>query len=156
MKKLFILYDANCRFCVRCCHWLQEQPAYLELVFIPARSAEAECRFPGLEKFSTANELIVVSDDGAVYQRPNAFIMCLYALVDFREWSLRLARPSLLPFARQMFDFISNNRLAFSKWFRSSADEDIANSLAKYPPLLCGNENMSCLIAAKQKALGIG
>src|SRR5687767_1155147 len=114
MNKLYVLYDANCNFCRRCRHWLEEQPAYLELNFIPSRSAEAQCRFPGIEKYEVGNELVVVGEDGAVYAGPNAFIMCLYALVDFREWSLRLARPALLPFARQMFDFISNNRVAFS------------------------------------------
>jgi len=154
MNKLFVLYDPDCHFCRRCRTWLEEQPAYLELDFVPVRSEEAQCRFPGIEKYAADNELIVVGEDGAVYQGPNAFIMCLYALVDFREWSLRLARPALLPFARQMFDFISNHRLVFSKWFRHSTDDEIARALVKHPPPLCGNENMSCLAAAKRNASG--
>jgi len=152
MQKLFILYDANCQFCLRCRSWLENQPAYLELKFIPARSPEAHGRFPGIEKYESSNELIVVSEDGAVYQGPAAFIMCLYALVDFREWSLRLSGPLLLPFARQMFEFISGNRLAVSKWLRKSSDDEIALSLERCPPPPCGNANMSCLLAAKQNA----
>lgn len=151
MQKLFILYDANCRFCCRCRRWLENQSAYYELKFIEARSPEAGCRFPGIEKFETSNELTVVSEDGAVYQGPPAFIMCLYALLDYREWSLRLSNPLLLPFARQMFDFISNNRVTFSKWLRKS-DDEIARSLQSHPPPLCGNENILCLIAAKRKS----
>lgn len=153
MKKLFILYDANCLFCRRCRLWLEEQPAYFEVIFVVAGSTEAQCRFPGIEKLGAANALTVISDDGAVYQGPSAFIMCLYALVDFREWSLRLSRPVLLPFARQMFEIISNNRVGFSKWFRASTDEAMMGALAKTPPPLCGNENMSCLKAPRENAL---
>jgi predicted DCC family thiol-disulfide oxidoreductase YuxK len=153
MRKLFVLYDTNCQFCCRCRNWLENQSAFLELRFIPARSPEAHCRFPGIEKYETSNELIAVGDDGAVYQGPSAFIMCLYALVDFREWSLRLSSPLLLPFARQMFEIISNNRVAFSKWLRRSNDDVIARSLQRCPPSPCGNANRSCLIAAKRKAV---
>ena len=153
MQKLFVLYDANCQFCRRCRSWLETQPAFLELKFIPARSSEAHCQLPGIEKYEPSNELIVVSEDGAVYQGPTAFIMCLYALVDFREWSTRLSSPLLLPFARQMFEIVSNNRVAFSKWLRKSNDAEIARSLEHCPPPLCGNANMPCLLAAKQKAV---
>lgn len=151
MQKLFILYDANCRFCCRCRRWMEDQPAYFELRFIPARSPEAECRFPGIEAYESSNDLIVVSEEGAVYQGPPAFIMCLYALVEFREWSLRLSTPLLLPFARQMFEFVSNNRVAFSKWLHKASDDEIARELQHRPPPLCGNDNMSCLLAAKRK-----
>ena len=153
MKKLFILYDADCHFCCRCRHWLEEQPAYLEVVFIVGGSEETHVRFPGIDKYEATNELTVISDDGAVYQGPSAFIMCLYALVDFREWSLRLSRPVLLPFARQMFEIISHNRVGFSKWFRASTDEDMMRALEKSPPPLCGNGNVSCLKTARQNAL---
>jgi hypothetical protein len=78
--------------------------------------------------------------------------MCLYALVEFREWSLRLSSPLLLPFARQMFEFVSDNRAAFSKWLRKTSDDEIARELQHRPPPLCGNRHLSCLPAAKQKA----
>ncbi len=151
--QLSVLYDADCQFCLRCRSWLEIQPAYFEFRFIPARSSEAHRQLPGIEKYESSNELIVVSEDGAVYQGPAAFIMCLYALVDFREWSLRLSRPLLLPFARQMFELVSNHRIAVSRWLRRSNDVEIAHSLERSPPPRCGNENMSCLLVAKQKAL---
>ena len=153
MEKLFVLYDVNCHFCRRCRNWLEAQPAFLELNFIPARSAEARCRFPGIEAYEAANELMVISDEGAVYQGPNAFIMCLYALVDFREWSVRLSRPALLPFARQMFEIISNNRAGFSKWLRATTDDEMSRALAVSPPPRCENGNMSCLKTARPDAL---
>ena len=48
-------------------------------------------------------ELVVVDDSGGVYRNGSAWIMCLYALREYREWSLRLATPALFPLARQAF-----------------------------------------------------
>ncbi len=129
------------------------QPAYFELFFLPTGSPEARSRLPGIQSYEGSNELITVTEEGAVYQGPTAFIMCLYALVEYREWSLRLATPALLPFARNMFEMISNNRMQFSKWLNKNSDEEMARSLERYPPPVCGGENMACLQAAKQRAI---
>jgi predicted DCC family thiol-disulfide oxidoreductase YuxK len=152
MKKLFVLYDSDCAFCRECRRWLEAQPAYFELCFLPARSAEAECRIPGIQTFVATNELIVVGDDGAVYQGSHAFILCLYALVEFREWSLRLARPALLPFARQFFDFICHHRGTFSQWMRNNSDAELASSLRGRPAPECGNETLNCIAAVRTKS----
>lgn len=153
MNKLYVLYDANCAFCCRCRQWLTNQPAYLEFDFIPARSAEAACRFPGVEQFGVLDELTVIGDDGAVYQGPNAFIMCLYALTEYRAWSLQLARPALLPFARNAFDFITHIRTAFSKWLKRASEEELAQALGSIPPAHCGSRTLACLKSAKDSAL---
>ena len=153
MQNLYVLYDANCSFCRRCRQWLTEQPAYLELHFIPAGSAEAGCRFPGLERIGASGPFTVIGDDGAVYQGPNAFIMCLYALTEFRAWSLQLAQPALLPFARTAFDLITHNRTAFSKWLRRATNEELAEALGKIPPPVCDNPTFACLLSARRNAL---
>jgi predicted DCC family thiol-disulfide oxidoreductase YuxK len=124
MQKLFVLYDMNCDFCRRCRRWMEEEPAFLPVQFVAAQSDDARRLLPDWEKYKVTNELTVLGDDGALYQGPHAFIMCLYALVEFRELSLRLASPTLLPFARQIFHFVSNNRVAISKWLRSSSDHN--------------------------------
>ena len=58
----------------------------------------------------------MVSDEGHIYRDSSAWIMCLYALEDYREWSLRLASPALRPFARQAFAFVSKHRSSISQW----------------------------------------
>ena len=103
MKKLYVLYDAECGICQRCRVWLIRQRAYFELHFIPLQSSEVAWRFPGLKEWPELDlreKLVVIGDEGAVYQGQSAWIMCLYALRDYREWSLRLADPALLPLAR--------------------------------------------------------
>lgn len=153
MNTLYVLYDANCAFCRRCRQWLTEQPAYLELRFIPAGSDEVACRFPGLERFGPPGELTLIGDDGAVYQGPDAFIMCLYALTEFRAWSMRLAQPALRPLARTAFDFITHNRSAFLKWLRRATEDELAQALRSIPPPLCENRTLACLKSAKGNAL---
>ncbi|HWB61444.1 MAG TPA: DUF393 domain-containing protein [Chthoniobacteraceae bacterium] len=117
MKALYILYDAQCALCRRCRAWLESQPAFVELRFVAFQSGETERRFPGIGRLNPGDQLLVVSEDGLVYKGPHAWIMCLYALREYREWSQRLASPALLPFARRVCELVSANRLSISRLF---------------------------------------
>src|SRR5918993_4434648 len=116
MKSLFVLYDDACGFCQRCREWLSRQPAFVELRFVRMRSAEAARRFPDLKQQGFGGDLVVISDEGAAYRGPSAYIMCLFALKEYREWAQRLAHPALLPLARQVFDFLTRHRGRISRW----------------------------------------
>ena len=141
MNRLFVLYDRECALCRRCCLWLHRQPALLELEFIPLQSPNLAQRFPGIEAINLTDKLVVVSDDGAVYIGEHAWVMCLYALRDHREWSLRLAQPALLPYARRICEIVSRNRLALSRAFLFQPAEKVARLLeAMPPPLDCTEE----------------
>jgi predicted DCC family thiol-disulfide oxidoreductase YuxK len=109
--------------------WLARQPAFVELTFVPAGSEPAEQLFPGLSRPGVPEELVVVSDDGAVYRDSHAWIMCLYALQDYREWSFRLAQPALLPLARQAFALFSRNRGRISRWLQLASETETAETL---------------------------
>ena len=130
MKKLIVLYDYNCGLCQRARRWLESEPKFIALEFIPAGSDHARHRFPTLA--ATVEELVVVADDGGVYKGDRAWIMCLYALTEYREWALRLATPRLLPLARSAFQLISENRIALSRLFRLYNDDGVAAELARY------------------------
>lgn len=122
MKRLTVLYDASCGFCLRCCDWLRRQPQLVPLVFVPARSVEARSLFPGL-RAGEADELVVVNAGGGVYRGERAFIMCLYALVEYRAWSYRFAEPALRPLARRAFEWLSHNHKDLSRMLALSAQE---------------------------------
>ncbi|HLG42725.1 MAG TPA: DCC1-like thiol-disulfide oxidoreductase family protein, partial [Planctomycetota bacterium] len=98
MRKLTVLYDASCGFCTQCRWWMEKQPAFLELEFVPAAATDARRRFPSLS--TGLEELVAVDDEGGVYRGARAFVICLYALREYRELSMRLGSPVLLPFAR--------------------------------------------------------
>jgi len=114
MKRLYVFYDGECGLCRRCREWLMRQPAYLELIFHPFQSDEAKKLCPNLPRFQPDQQLILLSDEGGIYQGENAWLMCLYALRDYRAWSLRLAAPALKPLAQRICMLVSHNRLSIS------------------------------------------
>lgn len=104
MKKLHVLYDAQSEFALRCYAWLSAQSSFLLFEFVPFQAPELIARFPGVEKFRANEPMLVVSDEGAVYAGPNAFLICLHALSDYQEWAIRLSAPALLPLAHRAFE----------------------------------------------------
>ena len=71
----------------------------------------------------------MVDDHGGVYREGHAWIMCLYALAEYRELSLRLASPALLPLARKAFSFLSKRRGAVSELLGMNSDRQIAQHI---------------------------
>ena len=134
MNKLTVLYDFDCGLCRRARRWLEAQPKFLALEFIPTGSDHARFRFPTLPCVSsnTVDELTVVDDQGGVYRGDRDWIMCLYALAEYREWALRLATPKLLPLARTAFQLVSENRIRISKLFHLYTDDGVAAELGRY------------------------
>ena len=130
MQTLYVLYDERCAICKRLKEWLLVQRSWIGLSMIPAGSARAKGMFPALDKIAGTNDLVVISDAGEVYLNNHAWIMCLYALEEYRDWALRLASPLLLPLARQAFETLSRNRQAISRWLSSrSSEQEIAAEL---------------------------
>lgn len=109
--------------CRRCRWWLQAQPAYVRLSFLPLNSPEVGLRFPGLERLHPEREIVVISDAGEVWQGGSAWIMCLWALREYREWAQRLAHPALLPLARRTCTLISENRHRLSRWLAKAGSD---------------------------------
>ncbi|HJQ69010.1 MAG TPA: DUF393 domain-containing protein [Blastocatellia bacterium] len=110
MRQLTVLYDPQCGLCRRAQGWLSVQPKYVELAFVPVNSEQARSRYPKLNHAMTAKDVTVISDEGAVYWGAKAWLMCLWALRNYREWSFRLSSPELLPTARRVVSMISQNR----------------------------------------------
>lgn len=116
---LTVLYDPDCPLCVRCWKWFDAQPKLLPVSFVPQGTTEAGDRFPDLHvgPNQSVEELIVVSRDGKVYRNDSAWIMCLYALREYRALAFRLSRPALRPLARRAYHVVSHNRRWLSRWF---------------------------------------
>jgi predicted DCC family thiol-disulfide oxidoreductase YuxK len=127
MQKLYVLYDASCGVCVRARRWMDRQPALVALEFVPAGSLAARMLFPALS--GTSEELTVVSDEGDVWRGTAAWLMCLWGLAEFREWSHRMSSPALAPFARQALELLSKNRKRLSAWLRLMPEEAVAERL---------------------------
>lgn len=137
MQRLYLLYDARCELCCRLQQWLHDQEKWLELKLLPAGSEQARKMFPGLEKIVSEQDLVAISDEGEVYLNDRAWIMGLYALVEYRQWAWRLAHPLLMPLARQAFEALSRNRHAISRWLNRGTPETIAGELRRISLAAC-------------------
>ncbi|MEV4638699.1 DCC1-like thiol-disulfide oxidoreductase family protein [Actinoplanes sp. NPDC049548] len=98
---LTVLFDAGCPICRAAHRWLENRAQLVPLVFVPAGSAEARTRFPGLDHAATLRDITVIADNGLVYVSDGAWLACLWALADYRGMAERLSTPALLPAARR-------------------------------------------------------
>ncbi|MEU0025262.1 DCC1-like thiol-disulfide oxidoreductase family protein [Streptomyces sp. NPDC006335] len=109
VRRLTVLYDAECSLCAFLRDWLVRQPQLVPLEMVPAGSEEARRRYPGLDHRATLDEITVVGDSGQVYRSAAAWIVTLWALREHRGLAHRLSTPSGARFARGAV-------LAAAKW----------------------------------------
>ena len=128
MQRLYVLYDPRCELCCRLKDWILVQRSWLEIAILEAGSGMARQLFPGLEQIASKEDLAVISNEGAVYLNNSAWIMVLYAMVDYRDWASRLTHPLLMPLARQAFAALSKNRHMISRWL-ACGDQALAGEL---------------------------
>src|SRR5262245_33306293 len=133
MKTLYVLYDAHCGLCTEVKDWLATEPAFVNLRVLASSSDEAHEKFPSLP----SGELAVVSDAGDVWLGDNAFIVCLWALRRYREWSHKLTSPLLRPLARRAFESVSRNRQNISHLLRLKSESELKRRLEEVTPSTC-------------------
>lgn len=134
MRCLTVIYDPECGLCSRIGRWLRTEPRWIPLRILSVDQAKQV--YPALMA-QVAGELVAVSDQGAVYLGDHAWLTCLHALKRYRVLARRLARPPLLPLARQAFKFVSSNRYRFSKWFELLSDSEIEAELRQIQAPRC-------------------
>lgn len=132
--RLYVLYDSRCGICSRVRSWVASQRQSVPLVFIAAGSEYARKMFPELDHAATPRELVVVNESGDVYLDDAAWIVCLWALTDYRMWSFRFARGPLRPLARAAWDFLSANRNELARMLSLQSDDDVATRLRERDP----------------------
>ncbi|MGW4819887.1 thiol-disulfide oxidoreductase DCC family protein [Streptomyces sp. NPDC004227] len=109
VRRLTVLYDAECALCSFVRDWLAGQPQLVPLELLPAGSEQAGRRFPGLDHGATLDEVTVVGDSGQVYRGAAAWIVVLWALREHRPLAHRLSTPAGARLARGAV-------LAAAKW----------------------------------------
>ena len=100
MTSLVVYYDSRCGLCQAMREWIGRQRQLVPV----------ECR----PKSQEMEELVVVADTGEVWAGNTGWLMVLWALVEYRDLSYRLADPLLLPTARTFFARVSKYRGAIS------------------------------------------
>lgn len=131
MNHLTIFYDSKCGLCSRFKSWLEKEPAYVELLFHPYDSLEAERILPGIERYDPEKELLVLADNGDLYRGADSWIMCLWATRNHRLQAARLAQPGIKPLVKRICVVVSSGRHNLSALLHLSADADLASDIAK-------------------------
>lgn len=131
MEKLYVLYDPKCELCCRLKNWILVQRSWIGIAVVEQGSEKAKRLFPDLDRIAGKEDLAVISDEGAVYLNDRAWIMVMYAMLEYREWAERLTHPLLMPLARQAFAALSKNRHWLSKMLSAENEEAIAGELRK-------------------------
>ncbi|MFP6877906.1 MAG: DUF393 domain-containing protein [Roseibacillus sp.] len=137
MKMLTVFYDADCGICTGFRRWMMKEPAHLAIEFLPYTSRKAGELCPGLLQRGAEREIIVMADDGRLWQGAEAWVTCLWALRRWRGWSKRLANPALLPVAEKLCKRISTNRLTLSRLLHLRSDREIAGAVNKMAAVAC-------------------
>jgi len=155
-QPITVLYDPTCGFCVRCRQWLEKQPKRFTMRFVPQGSSKQARLFPGLECKTDAqgrpDELIVVDEQGRVYRDDKAWVMCFYALRDYRGLAMKLSRPGMAGLARRAYTLISHNRRAISALLGAEGDDaQLKRSLEAEPETPHCNNALCALREAKEK-----
>ncbi len=142
MNSLTIFYDARCGLCSRVRRWLEAQAAYVRLEFLPYDSPAAQKCCPIISRLKADQEIVVMADTGEIWQGAGAWVMCLWALRDYREWSGRFAGPTSQAVARKIVHLISGNRLTLSCLLRLRSDAEIHHATQSV------SDHTTCSVAA--------
>jgi len=110
MRRLTVLYDPECALCQRAWIWLNAQRQYVRLEFLPAGSELARSRYTELDPQATLRELTVVGDGGEIYLGVKAWLLCLWALREYRAMALRWSAPDRMQLARRFVAWMTRNR----------------------------------------------
>ncbi|MFF1397043.1 thiol-disulfide oxidoreductase DCC family protein [Streptomyces sp. NPDC058287] len=100
VRRLILLYDAQCPLCTFLRNWLARQRQLVPLDLVPAGSEEARRRCPGVDHVSTLSEITLVGDSGQIYRGPAAWVVTLWALSEYRPLSHRFSTPAGARLAR--------------------------------------------------------
>ena len=119
-RRLTVLYDERCAFCLRCRDWLLGQPCLVEVELLPAGSRAAKERFGAFPLLG--DELVVFDDRGRGWVGAAAFLVCLWATARYRSWSYRLSRPAFAPHTERFFRFVSKRRDRWNRWLDQDDD----------------------------------
>lgn len=116
VRRLTVLYDAECSLCSFVRDWLVRQPQLVPLELVPAGSPAARAAFPGLDHGATLEEITVVADGGQVYRGAAAWVVTLWALRNHRRLAHRLSTPSGTRLAKGAVLAAAQWRGAAARW----------------------------------------
>lgn len=119
-QQLTVIYDPNCELCRRCKRWIGAQRQLVPVTFVEATDPAVSHWAQGL--VPVGDELVVVSETGATWYGPDAFLACLWALEKHRRLAGRLQSQGLSHLAKGAFHALSGGRSGISRLLTNTTD----------------------------------
>ncbi|WP_353944328.1 DCC1-like thiol-disulfide oxidoreductase family protein [Streptomyces sp. HUAS MG91] len=114
VRRLTVLYDAECHLCTFVRNWLVKQRQLVPLDLVPAGHARARQLFPDLDHAATLGDITVIGDGGQLYRGPAAWVVCMWALRAYRPTAHRMATPAGMKVAKQVV--LAASRYREAQW----------------------------------------
>ena len=115
MRGLTVLFDQDCALCRRAASLAGTAEDTRSAAFRPGRlPAGPERLYPALDHRATLREMTVIGERGEIYREAKAWLMCLWALRDYREMAIRWSAPERIEYARRFVAWVSRNRFRLS------------------------------------------
>jgi predicted DCC family thiol-disulfide oxidoreductase YuxK len=108
-------YDGCCGLCAKARESLEAEATQLPITFLAYQSPEMAALFPELLALRPDQQIIVLADNGAIYQGDSAWLMLLWATDRWRSLAETLAAPAYRGLVKRVVTSISDRRLAISK-----------------------------------------
>ena len=116
IENLYAFYDGECGLCTAARRWFNGQTQLVPVLFLPYQSERARRLCPRLPDLHPDREIVVLADNGEVYQGDSAWITLLWATASWRSLSVDLSSPGMRRMIRPVIEAISDNRLTLSRW----------------------------------------
>jgi predicted DCC family thiol-disulfide oxidoreductase YuxK len=120
MKRLYVLFDGDCPLCEAVVRRLREQPMFVDVQFMSSDAPRAAEMFPQIVTSVPQTEVVAIADTGEVYRGDAAWLMTLWALREYRAWSVVLAKPGYRGLVRWAVASVGRHRMSLSKLLRLS------------------------------------
>lgn len=137
IQSMEVYYDGRCAMCCTFHEWVHRQQRAYVVSFVAYQSPRAEALFSGVTKLDPERDLIVRTDQAAVFRGEEAWVLCLHSCKNYQNWARRLASPRMLPLARKLCDLIATHRLSLSKMLFNKKDRELLKMLHQMPESEC-------------------
>lgn len=132
-----VYYDGHCGMCCTFHEWVNQQARAIDVRFIPYQDKRAEEWFPGVHQLEPEREMIVRTDQNAIYRGAEGWVLCLLSCEKYQGIARKLASPRLLPFAQKVCHALAARRRTISKIIFTRKEREVATMLHKMPEAEC-------------------
>lgn len=131
MKKITLVYDGGCRFCIRQMNWIRGRDRAGVFEFVPSLSPDLHSRFPKLASEDLSSGLRAIDGQGAITVGADAVYQIALRLPYWRRWAWLYRVPGLTGLWRWIYACIAARRYSLAGRCDESCSVDATRNTPK-------------------------